>query len=112
MSRVNKPFFYNIQSWRFLEASCLPNPKKHIIAPRVVAAVPIKKVAGGPHALQTNPPKEAPAIIPVFSHTPPYTPIVVLCRCSGTESDTSPSAAGLNIVKPKLLTITNKISQE
>ena len=44
---------------------------KHIIAPRLDDMVPIRNVKCGPHALQANPPKDDPAIMPTFSHSAP-----------------------------------------
>ena len=62
--------------------------------------LPNKKVARGPKIFQTNPPENAPAIIPVFSHTPPYIPITDPWCSEGTESDSKANAAGLYVAKP------------
>ena len=62
--------------------------------------LPNKKVARGPKIFQANPPENAPAIIPVFSHTPPYIPIADPWCSEGTESDSKANAAGLYVAKP------------
>ena len=76
-----------------------------MITPIMHTRLPNKKVARGPKIFQTNPPENAPAIIPVFSHIPPYNPIADPWRSEGTESDSRANAAGLYVSKP----ISNKM---
>ena len=72
-----------------------------MISPIMHTRLPSQKVARGPKIFQTNPPVNAPAIIPEFSHIPPYIPIADAWRSEGTESDNMANAAGLYITKLK-----------
>jgi len=76
-----------------------------MITPIMHTRLPNQKVARGPKTFQTNPPENAPAIIPEFSHTPPYIPIADPWCSEGTESDSRANAAGLYVSK----LISNKI---